>query len=113
MKEDVIKRLVADFPNLKDGIESSLNDFSKIYLHLIFGDIFNPYLLSLLDDPQRNSAQLTKAGELLEYMANSSDYTQEVVVATVSERLADDPEKFKAFAAFAGGATKDLMRSVL
>ena len=42
MKQEIVKKLITDFPNLKGEIESNLNVFSEIYLHLIFGDVFNP-----------------------------------------------------------------------
>ena len=113
MKGAIVEELIKSFPNLKDDIKSNLNDFPDIYLHLIFGDIFNPYLLSLLDDPQKNKSQLIKAGELLEHMSRADNSIQEVVVTTVLERLADDSEKFNEFCSFVGDTTKHLINDML
>lgn len=42
MKENIVGKLIADFPNLKNEIESNLNVFPEIYLHLING--MNDYM---------------------------------------------------------------------
>lgn len=113
MKENIVEKLIADFPNLKNEIESNLNDFPEIYLHLIFGDIFNPYLLSLLDNPQKNRSKLIKASELLEYMSKMDNSIQEVVVTTVLERLSDNSEKLALFSRFIGDRTRQLMNDYM
>mgnify|MGYP003298344394 CR=1 FL=1 len=109
MKEEIVKKLIADFPNLKGEIESNLNVFSEIYLHLIFGDVFNPYLSVLLDDPLKNRTQLIKAGNLLEYMSRLDNSIQEVVVTTVLERLSDNRERLELFSEFAGDRTRQFI----
>ena len=105
MKKDVVNKMIQYFPELDEDINAYLADFHEIYLHLIFGDIFNPYLLNLLDDPQANLIKLTKASELIEYMSKSDISIQEVVVTTVLERLSDDREKFTLFSKIAGEHT--------
>ncbi|MBQ4131691.1 MAG: hypothetical protein IJD71_05075 [Clostridia bacterium] len=105
MKVDIVNKLIQYFPNLKKDIEEHLADFHEIYLHLIFGDIFNPYLLNLLDAPQDNRLELIKASELVEYMSKSDISIQEVVVTTVLERLLDDREKLTLFSEIAGEQT--------
>ena len=106
MKLEIVNKLIGYFPNLKEEIEVSLKDFDDIYLHLIFGDIFNPYFLELLDDPQKNKVELICASELIEYMSKSDISTQEVVVTTVLERLSDSPEKLSVFNKIAGEQTR-------
>ena len=105
MKVDIVNKLIQYFPNLKKDIEEHLADFHEIYLHLIFGDIFNPYLLNLLDAPQDNRLELIIASELVEYMSKSDISIQEVVVTTVLERLLDDREKLTLFSEIAGEQT--------
>ena len=112
MKTKVVDKLIEDFPSLRDDVESNINDFPEIYLHLIFGDVFNPYLSELLEDPQDNKSQLIKAGELLEYMSNMDNSIQEVVVTTVLERLTDDKNKLKAFSEFVGVKTKQFINEL-
>ena len=112
MKEQIVAKLIAACPNLKEEIERNLDDFPEIYLHLIFGDVFNPYLSRLLDDPKNNRSRLTKAGEMLEYMSELDDSIQEVVVTTVLERLSDDREKLAVFHEFAGDRTKQFINDL-
>lgn len=113
MKEEIVKKLITDFPNLKKEIESNLDDFSEIYLHLIFGDVFNPYLSDLLDNPLKNRTQLIKAGELLEYMSKMDNSIQEVVVTTVLERLSDNRERLALFSEFAGDRTRQFINDLI
>ena len=112
MKLEIVNKLLGYFPNLKDEIEVSLKDFDEVYLHLIFGDIFNPYLLELLDDPQKNQSELIRASELMEYMSKSDISTQEVVVTTVLERLSDSPEKLSVFNKIAGEQTRKFIEDL-
>ena len=108
MDRELILKLTYDFPFLKNEIESYINEYGAIYLHLIFGDIFNPYLLEILENPTKNDIFLVKAAGVLEDMSKMSDYIQEVVVTTVLERLLDEPNKFSVFENYLGDATKRL-----
>ena len=81
-------------------------------MHLIFGDVFNPFLSDLLSDPKNNQIELVKASELIEYMSNSDIYVQEVVLFTILERLSDDQEKFSAFRQVAGEQTRRFMDKI-
>ena len=112
MKISVVNKLIQYFPKLKGDIENHLEDFHEIYLHLIFGDIFNPYLLNLLDDPQANRFELIKASELIEYMSKLDISIQEVVVTTVLERLFDEREKFTLFNEIAGEQTRQFIEDL-
>lgn len=105
--------MITDFPDLKEEIEINLADFPEIYLHLIFGDVFNPYLLDLLENPVKNRLKLIKAGELLEYMSKMDNSIQEVVVTTVLERLSDNRKKMKLFNSFAGDRTKQFIKNLI
>ena len=94
------------FPCLRAEIEEELTDKSEVYLHLVFGNVFNPYLLSLLDEPVGNREELLKAGELVELMSNMELYVQEVVVTTILERMTDFTDKLAEFTEFAGSKTR-------
>lgn len=94
---------------LENEVENNLAEFPEIYLHLLFGDVFNPYLLTLLENPSKNECQLIKAGELIETMSKMDNSIQEVVLTTVLERLSDEPEKLRLFREFTGDATKQLI----
>ncbi|MBQ1217789.1 MAG: hypothetical protein IIX85_07495 [Clostridia bacterium] len=109
MKIGIVNKLIQYFPELKGDIESHLEIFHGIYLHLIFGDVFNPFLLNLLDNPQINRLELIKASELIEYMSNLDNSVQEVVVTTVLERLLSEPKKFTLFSEIAGEQTRQFI----
>ena len=112
MKEDVVRKLIQLFPDLREAIKNNIEDFPEIYLHLIFGDVFNPYLCVLLEEPQKNQEGIKKSGELLEYMANLDVDIQEVVAFTVLERLSDSEEKFGLFYKYAGEKTRQFMNEI-
>lgn len=112
MKLEIVNKLMGYFPNLREEIEGNLRDYDEVYLHLIFGDIFNPYLLELLDDPQKNQMELIRASELMEYMSKSDVSIQEVVVTTILERLSDSPEKLALFNKIAGEQTRQFIEDL-
>ncbi len=112
MKNRVLDKLLCTCPDLKNDIDGYLTEFSDIHLHLIFGDVFNPYFLKLLEDPTNNKKQLTVIAQLIEEMSAADEYTQEVVVTTVLERLSDEACKFKEFQSFAGVNTVRLMKKM-
>lgn len=62
--------------------------------HVVFGDVFVPWLEELLSKPDTN-AEILIAFELLEEMAQDPDQrVQEVVQMTVCEDLLSSPELF-------------------
>lgn len=113
IKKTILNKLIDSFPELEKDVKEIVYDFSEIYLHLIFGDVFNPYLIHLLEDPAINYRQLLKAGELIEYMLMLDEDIQEVAVATVLERLSDDVTKLLIFGEFAGENTKKYINCLL
>ncbi len=112
-KKEILNKLVEYFPQLKCDIDETITDFSEIYLHLIFGDVFNPYLIGLLEEPEANKELILKSGELLEYMMMFDEPIQEVVVVTVLERLSDDKKILFAFSKFAGDNTRQYISNLL
>jgi hypothetical protein len=64
-------------------------------VHILFGDILNPYLISLikLDSQESQQETLIRIFDFLEGLANNeNEQIQEVVALTVCERLGDEPE---------------------
>ena len=112
MKKEIINKFLRYFPKFNNEVQDIINDYNDIHLHLIFGDIFNPYLSELLNDPRNNQAELLKASELIEYMSNSDIYVQEVVSVTILERLSDEQEKFSTFRQIAGKQTQRFMDEI-
>lgn len=112
MKKTVINQLILACPDLKNDIESYIADYHDEYLHLIFGDIFNPHFHNLLEQPEKNREQLLSISLLIENMTMLDEYFSEVVVTTVLERLADDRPKLSAFKSLAGKNTINLMNNM-
>ena len=75
---------------------------------MIFGDVFNPYFIGLLDEPKKKE-KLILISDLIEYMAAMDEYFQETVATTILERLSDIPEKYLAFRDLAEKNTLKLM----
>lgn len=112
MKKKVINQLILACPDLKNDIESYIADYHDEYLHLIFGDIFNPHFHNLLEQPEKNREQLLSISLLIENMTMLDEYFSEVVVTTVLERLAEDRPKLSAFKSLAGKNTISLMNNM-
>ncbi len=112
MKKTIVNQLIFVCPDLKNDIDSYLADYHDEYLHLIFGDIFNPYFHRLLEQPVENREQLLSISQLIENMTMLDEYFSEVVVTTVLERLADDRSKLSAFKSLAGKNTINLMNNM-
>lgn len=110
MKLYIINKLNEYFPELSNDIKEYIDDYNDIYFHLIFGDIINPYLLELLNDPQFNYYKIIKMAELIESMSCMDIDVQEVV-ATVFERLFSE-NKMTFFQEFAGMNTIKLIDDV-
>jgi len=111
-KKAITEKLICACPALKEDIDAHCKEFPEIYLHLLFGDILNPYLLDLLNNANRNKVQLTKIAQLLELMSGSDEMLQEVVMTTVLERLSDEPVKIERFKEFAGQITLNFIKGL-
>ena len=84
--------------------------------HVVFGDVLNPYLIRLLsasESADQHAAVLRRIFALLERMARHDDVlVQEVVVATVCERVGSDPAALAAGRRYMGEATRRLSEDV-
>jgi len=86
--------LVEAVPELRSAYEAELEWWGDEQpgVHIIFGDIFNPYLISLLESDNQPE-RLKPVFNFLEELANHEDVqVQEVVAVTVCERLGDRAE---------------------
>ena len=85
------EQLVTAIPELRSQYESELEWWGDEQpgAHIIFGDILNPYLISLLELGDRENT-IKRIFAFLEQLANYEDsQIQEVVTVTVCERLGD------------------------
>ena len=91
--ENIGEKLVEVVPELRQSYELELEWWGNEQPgpHIIFGDLLNPHLISLLES--HNQPILKKIFTFLEQLANHEDIkVQEVVAVTVCERLGDNPE---------------------
>jgi len=79
--------------------------------HVIFGDLFAPYLLKLLDD--QKDAGLVRAFGLLERMVLEGDeQVREMVITEVFERLAGDKRRSARARPYLGPGLLEVVRGV-
>lgn len=103
----IIKELLVKLPQLQPQYESELEWWGDEQpgAHIIFGDVLNPYLISLLK-LGKHEENLQVIFTFLEKLANHEDLdVQEVVAVTVCERLGDDPELLKKARKYMGETT--------
>lgn len=84
--------LIQEFPELQDAYQDELNywDDVKPGAHVIYGDIFAPYLENLIVNSEFDAAK--KAFDFLEKLLESADVeVQEVAALSVLEYLHDRP----------------------
>lgn len=90
--DNLATHLVAAVPELRSQYESELEWWgAEPGAHIVFGDLLDPYLISLLEANAR--PQIERIFAFLEELANHEDIrVQEVVAVTVCERLGDKAE---------------------
>jgi len=95
--EDLTVKLIGEFPELEQAYQRELEWWGSETpgQHIIYGDLFTPHIVGLLqcgDDP----AAIARAFSLLEQMIASDDVrVQEVAVVTVLEGLEGNPTWFR------------------
>jgi hypothetical protein len=106
--------LADSVPELREPYEALRHEWEDDTpgAHVVFGDVLNPLLLRLLTATEPTEAQealLRRIFSYLELLAQSEDTrVQEVVWATVAERLGDDPRVLAAARRYMGQATRRL-----
>jgi len=91
--DGLARTLIEAFPELRERYEKELDWWGseKPGQHVVYGDIFTPYLVELLE-ADRDIEGLERAFELLEELiANRDVRVQEVAVVTVLEYLQGKP----------------------
>lgn len=91
MKWDVLhEKLVEAIPELEKAYKEELKDWDEFPgNHIIFGNVLNPFLVELLEQPNKQNPK-QRIFDFLELMALSEDAkVQEVLSVTVLERLGD------------------------
>jgi hypothetical protein len=87
--EDLSSKLVEEFPELRRRYEDEIKWWGseKPGQHVVYGDIFTPFLVELLESG-KDRHRLARAFALIETLLSSEDVkVQEVAVVTVLEYL--------------------------
>lgn len=112
-KQQVVDMLVNTFPELKNDVDESLKEYSDIYLHLIFGDIFNEFLIDNKKNLNINQMFCAKVSNLInQMMLSPTEEIQEVVVTTVLERLCDNKDVLRILYPHFSDSTKQALEIV-
>jgi hypothetical protein len=108
------EKLAEVVPELREKYESELRWWGeeKPGAHIIFGDVLNPFLVTLLDTIAKEKI-LRQIFEFLEELANHEDQrVQEVVAATVCEYLLHKKDWMTKARQYMGPQTLRLSRKV-
>jgi hypothetical protein len=102
--DDLSMRLLQEFPELRPRYEEELNWWGseKPGQHIVYGDIFTPFLVALLESGKDRHG-IERAFALIEALLNSDDVrVQEVAVVTILEYLQGKQDLLKLAEPFLG-----------
>lgn len=105
--DNVVLKMLEAFPDITTLYNEEVDwyDGGPPGPHVIFGDIFNPYVIDLLE-AESQVPLLQRVFAFLEEMAASEDIrVQEVLACTILERLGDDPIILKRGRRYMGSKT--------
>lgn len=104
--EIILKLLIDKSPNLQNELLDY--DEKPVFLHLVFGDVMNPYIEKCIQ--LKNDTELTRIFAIIDdLLLDSNTYFQEVILFTVLERLMDNKRNWAYIQRFLGNHTKRLM----
>jgi hypothetical protein len=111
------EKLVEVVPELQPQYLAELEwwEEEKPGIHIIFGDILNPYLISLikLDSQPSQQGTISRIFDFLEKLANHENkQIQEVVAVTVCERLGDEPDVLLKARQYMGRKTLEMSHEI-
>jgi len=91
----MIGLLIYSFPTLEDKVNEAINWSGGKSNHIIFSQVFNPYIKQILIEEVYNRAEKEKVVQFLENMAISNDCcVREVLTDSILEELLDCPDEF-------------------
>ncbi len=96
-KTNLTEHLIKDFPELKEEYHKIITWYGKDFPgnHNIFCDVFNPFIIDLLDSDRKENL-LKRAMSFLNKMAESEDdEVVNVLEVTILERIGDSPKWLK------------------
>lgn len=104
--EIILKLLIDKFPSLQNELLDY--DENPVLLHLVFGDVINPYIEKCI--LLKKDTELIRIFSIIDgLLLDSNIYFQEVILFTVLERLMDNKSNWAYIQRFLGNQTKQLM----
>ena len=104
--DSLVQYLIEAVPELRSHYESWYEEMGEDFgPHVVYGDVLNPYLLTLLKS-EGHEHELQRIFSFLERLASSDNARiREVVEVTVCERLGDHTELLAKARKYMGAAT--------
>lgn len=113
--ENLGEKLVQEIPELRPKYEEELRWWGaeKPGAHIIYGDVLDPHLMSLLDSDLNEERALNRIFVFLEQLANHEDiHVQEVLAVTVCEDLSANKERLAKARKYMGPQTLQICQEV-
>jgi hypothetical protein len=105
---NIVQKMLETLPEITPMYEKELDWWDEILPHIVFGDVVNPYIMTLGGGGGGGGA-LEKVFSFLELMGTCPDVqVQEVLAVTVLEQLGDDPLILKKASQYMGQVTKKM-----
>ena len=107
--DNLVQQMLEAVPEIRPYYEKELEWWNdEILPHVVFGDVINPYVISLLKNCE-NMDVLQKTFQFFEMMANCLDErVANVLGVTVLERIGDEPDVLDQAVEFMGKKTKEI-----
>jgi len=99
--------LITSYPELKNQYEDEVSwqEGDETGSHVIFGDIFTPYIETILKN--KDNKRVKRAFEFIEQILNINDkYCDEVITFSVLEKLFDEPTNIEFAKQYMGDKTQ-------
>ena len=112
--DDLSSKLIEEFPELRARYEDEIKWWGseRPGQHIVYGDIFTPFLLELLQSG-KDRHRLERAFALIEALLSSEDVkVQEVAVVTVLEYLQGKQNLLKVAEPFLGSLASSAVRDL-
>lgn len=113
---NAVDKLLECFPVLRKHYDQHSILWEDEYLpHVVYGVVFNPYVLSLLDAAdQKHNADLERVFDFLEDMANSGDEElRNILAVTILERITATDDHLAKVREHAGKSTLSTLDELL
>ncbi len=110
---NLVEKMLAQFPSLCSDFENNYDEEEQALVHIIFGQLFNPYVIEKFCTGQQCEEEKRHIADFLEEMATSSDEkVRAVLTDTVLEELLDDSSSFSQISAYFKEKTRALSDDV-